>query len=272
MRKRLQHIMAAVLMAAVLALPPGVQAGKLEELHQVCRPEEAVFQVSTINALLQGLYDGEITCGTLKERGDLGIGTFDGLDGEMIMVDGNILKVKADGRVFPVPDGEKTPFATVTFFQADRAQNVKEVADYAQLQRLLDSLITNRNVFYAIRIEGTFSYVKTRSVPKQVKPYPPLAAAVENQSEFELRNVRGTVAGFYCPPYVQGINVPGYHLHFVTEDRKQGGHLLECSLQEGTAELDQLREFHMLLPGDSDFAQANLTTDRREELKKVESK
>ena len=78
------------------------------------------------------------------------------------------------------------------------------------------------------------------------------------------------MVGFYCPPYIHGLNVPGYHLHFVTEDRKQGGHLLECSLQEGTVQMDPIREFHMLLPAGSDFAQANLTTDRKEELKKVE--
>jgi acetolactate decarboxylase len=71
---------------------------------------------------------------------------------------------------------------------------------------------------------------------------------------------------------VQNLNVPGYHLHFVTEDYKQGGHLLECNLQEGTVQMDTVREFLMALPAGSDFAQANLTADRREELKKVESK
>ncbi len=140
------------------------------------------------------------------------------------------------------------------------------------MQQLLDGLIANRNLFYAIRLDGTFSYVKTRSVPRQVKPYPPLAEAVKNQSVFEMRQGRGTVAGFYCPPYVQGLNVPGYHLHFVTDDRRQGGHLLECGLQEGTVQMDSVREFHLTLPAGGDFARANLTADRKEELKKVESK
>lgn len=137
---------------------------------------------------------------------------------------------------------------------------------------MLDGLVANRNLFCAVRIDGTFSYVKTRSVSRQAKPYPPLAEAAENQSVFEMRNVRGTVVGFYCPPYVQGLNVPGYHLHFVTEDRGQGGHLLECSLREGTVQMDYIREFHMKLPVSNDFAQANLTADRKEELKKAESK
>ncbi|MCL6449529.1 MAG: acetolactate decarboxylase [Armatimonadetes bacterium] len=127
-------------------------------------------------------------------------------------------------------------------------------------------------MFYAIRIDGTFSYVKTRSVPEQAKPYPPLAEVTKNQPVFEMRNVRGTVAGFYCPPYVEGLNVPGYHLHFVAEDRRQGGHLLECSFQEGKVQMDQTREFYLTLLAGSDFAVADLTTGRAEELKKAESK
>lgn len=272
MTKPLYRLLAAITLVVVLALTGCSQARQPEKLQEISRPQGTVFQVSTINALLQGLYDGEITCGELKKQGDLGIGTFDGLDGEMVVVDGNVLQVKADGTVLSAPDGEKTPFATVVFFKADQSQMVKEVADYEQLQRLLDGLVTNRNLFYAIRIDGIFSYVKTRSVSEQVKPYPTLAEAAKNQSVFEMQNVRGAVLGFYCPPYVQGLNVPGYHLHFVTEDRKQGGHLLECSLQEGTVQMDSVQDFHMMLPAGSDFAQANLTTDRREELKKVESK
>jgi len=269
--RHLYHVIAAMLLAALLALAGCAQAGKSEKLREAGPPEDTVFQVSTINALLQGLYDGEVTCGELKKHGDLGVGTFDGLDGEMVVVDGIILQVKADGKVLPAPDGEKTPFAAVTFFSSDRTQQVKELADYSHLQRLLDGLIANRNMFYAIRIDGTFPYVKTRSVPEQAKPYPPLAEVTKNQPVFEMRNVRGSVVGFYCPPYMEGLNVPGYHLHFVTEDRRQGGHLLECSLQEGTLQMDQTRGFYMTLPDGSDFAKADLTTGRTEELKKAES-
>lgn len=134
MTNRLCHVIAAVLLAAVLTLVGCARAGQPEKLKEASRPENFVFQVSTINALLQGLYDGEMTCGELKKQGDLGVGTFDGLDGEMVVVDGEILQVKADGKVLPAADGERTPFATVTFFKADQAQKVREVAGYGQLQ------------------------------------------------------------------------------------------------------------------------------------------
>jgi acetolactate decarboxylase len=102
--------------------------------------------------------------------------------------------------------------------------------DYGQLEQYLDKLLPTENIFYAIKIEGTFKYIKTRSVPKQNKPYPPLVEVVKNQPTFEFHNVKGTIVGFRCPSYVEGINVPGYHLHFITGDKKAGGHLLECHL------------------------------------------
>jgi acetolactate decarboxylase len=104
------------------------------------------------------------------------------------------------------------------------------------------------NMFYAWKISGTFSYMKTRSVPKQAEPYPSLAEATANQKVFEFHDVQGTLVGVWCPEYVQGVNVAGYHLHFLTADAQAGGHVLECALQEGTAAADVTTEFVMLLP------------------------
>jgi len=70
--------------------------------------EEKVFQVSTIKALLAGVYDGEVTFGQLKQQGDLGLGTLNGLDGEMVAVDGRFYQIKTDGVAYPVSDQTKT--------------------------------------------------------------------------------------------------------------------------------------------------------------------
>jgi len=260
----------AVFLIVLLPVLAGCAESSTVSLGKESYREDAVFQVSTINGLLQGLFDGEVTCGELKKKGDLGIGTFDGLDGEMILVDGRVLQVKASGKVRPAPDWFKTPFATVVFFSPQYTKTVKAVSGLDDLQVLLDDFITNRNMFSGIRIDGTFSYVKTRSVPRQVKPYPPLVEATKNQPEFEMRNVRGTIVGFYCPPYVEGINVPGYHLHFVTQDRSQGGHLLECVLEEGKVQMDPIGEFRMKIPTGRDFADADLTMDLNKEMEEVE--
>ncbi len=231
---------------------------------------DTVFQVSTINALLQGLYDGVITCGDLKNRGNFGIGVFAGLDGEMVELDNNIYQIKADGKVYCPGDEEIIPFATVTFFETDSLQPVKNINTLDNLQQMLDKMITNKNYFYAVRLDGVFNYVKTRSVPGQEKPYPPLAKVTASQPTFEYKNIKGAIVGFWCPQYVEGISVPGYHLHFISEDRTRGGHLLECGVVEGLVRIDSSADFHMMLPEGDDFSKADLVADRSEEIKKVE--
>jgi len=232
---------------------------------------ETLVQISTIDALLNGVYDGVVTFGTLKEYGDFGIGTFEGLDGEMIGFGGNFYQIKADGKAYPVSDSVETPFASVTFFDADCEEPIPEGMDYSQLEEFLDGILPTSNIFYAIKIEGTFSYMKTRSVPGQKKPYPPLAEVTKNQPIFEFSDVVGTIVGFRCPEYVSGVNVPGYHLHFLTEGKDAGGHVLEFKTKEAVASVDYTSEFLMILPGEgSDFYTIDLTQDKQEELEEVE--
>jgi acetolactate decarboxylase len=142
--------------------------------------------------------------------------------------------------------------------------------DFNGLQKQLNDSLPTKNIFYAIRIDGNFSYVKTRSVPKQAKPYPLLAEVVKNQPIFEKKNVRGTIVGFFCPSYVKGINVPGFHFHFISDDRKFGGHLLDCSISKGEIKLDYTNEFAMNLPVTKDFMDTDLSGEKEQELKKVE--
>jgi acetolactate decarboxylase len=199
---------------------------------------ETLFQISTVDALINGIYDGVTTIGELKNYGDFGIGTFEALDGEMAVIDGEVYQIKADGVAYPVADSMETPFAAVTFFDIDLEETVPSGINYQQLQVFLDGILPTGNIFYAIKIEGTFSYMKTRSVPAQVKPYPKLVEVTENQSIFEFYNIGGTIVGFYCPSYVNGINVSGYHLHFLTEDKNAGGHILDFTVKNASVQVD----------------------------------
>lgn len=220
------------------------------------KPQEdndVLFQTSTFDALLKGVYDGNMTFKELKKYGDFGIGTFNGLDGEMVEVAGKFYQIKADGVAYHVDDSMKTPFSVVTFFEANESVLSGNVSDYKQLGQYLDSLLPTENIFYAVKIEGVFDYIKTRSVPKQNKPYPLLTEAIKGQSTFELHDVAGTIVGFRCPLYAEGINVPGYHFHFITTDGKSGGHLLECQMHDVRIEIDNTSEFHMVLPENDEF-------------------
>jgi acetolactate decarboxylase len=211
---------------------------------------DILFQASTMNALLEGNYDGDMTYKELKQHGDFGIGTFNALDGEMIALEGEFYQIKADGVAYPVSDSVESPFAAVTFFETDKSASLNQAMNYTQLEQYLDSLLPRKDIFYAIKIEGTFQYMEARSVPPQDKPYPPLAEAIKNQTIFKFQEVEGTMVGFWCPDYAAGINAAGYHFHFIDENREAGGHVLECQIENVEIEIDYTSELQMVLPGE----------------------
>lgn len=231
---------------------------------------DVLYQVSTLDALLQSVYDGILAVEELETHGDFGIGTFDGLEGEMLALDGDYYQIKADGLAYPVSGDMTTPFATVTFFETDESFGLEGPVNLTELETLLDSKLPSENLFYAVRVEGNFSFMKARSVPKQEKPYPRLVDVVSTQAVFEFKNVSGTLVGFRAPDYVKGVNVPGYHIHFITRDRSAGGHVLDFELEEGDAAVDITRAFFMELPSSGDFYEVELGQDLQSDLERVE--
>jgi len=233
--------------------------------------KDVLFQASTINALLAGVYDGDMTFRTLRQHGNFGLGTVNRLNGEMVGLDGKFYQIKTDGKAYLISDTMKTPFAEVTFFNPDTTLEIKDsIGSYGQLKSYLNRLLPVKNIFYAIEIEGTFSYVKTRSVPAQQKPYPLLVDVVKHQAIFDFYQVKGTMVGFWCPAYMKGINVPGYHFHFITADRKAGGHVLAVRMQNVTVKIDPIPAFYMVLPQNSAFDKIDLSGGKQKELEKVE--
>jgi len=232
--------------------------------------DDILFQVSIIDGLMQGVYDGFFPLEDLRNHGDFGIGTFDSLDGEMVALDGEYYQVKTDGVAYLVGGNETTPFSTVTFFHVDEAAAIHNAENMTELSLQIDEILPSKNVFYALRIDGTFPYVKTRSVPRQDRPYLRLVDAIKNQTVFEMENVTGTVVGIWAPHFSEGLNVPGYHLHFITADRRAGGHILDIAVDEGEVLLDITSGFAMELPKEGDFYSVDLSKDLQSELEKVE--
>lgn len=240
--KILRWILCLYLLQAV-----SLHAAENLSTHQSNPYAETLTQISTINSLMAGNFDGTFTFGELKHYGDFGIGTFHSLDGEMIELDGKIYQARVDGKVYLTSDSAKTPFSTVTFFEPDEKFPVTGFS-LEELKKFLDEKI-NKNFFYAVRIDGDFNYVKTRSETSQ-KPYPTLVEAIKKQAIFEKKDVRGTLVGIYCPEFVNGLNIPGYHFHFLSDDRSFGGHVLEANVNHATARIDKTPAFNMLLPAD----------------------
>lgn len=231
-----------------------------------------MVQFAPIDALLSGVYDGPYTVGEVKRHGDFGIGTFDALDGEMVVDRGVVYQVRADGSVRAMADDVHTPFAVVAFFRPERHLDVPRGLAMKDVEAFIDAALPSANLFYAVRLEGTFRRLKARSVPRQQRPYPPLAEAAKQQAVFDFEQVPGVALGFRSPPFIKGVNVPGYHLHFLRADRKAGGHVLDFRVERVTLSWQALDDFRLLLPGNGEFARADLGRDREKELNQVERK
>lgn len=221
-----------------------VQAVRHAELPAHGEPH-SLFQVSTIEALLHGAYDGDVTVAELTGRGDLGLGTFNALDGELVLADGIVYRAAEDGSVQPAAPTLRSPFAVVTSFQPGAELYVGVAQD---VDALLGQLAPPSPTCTAVRIDGRFERVHLRSVGPQHYPYPPLADVLAGQREFEESDVGGVVVGFCFPAHNGRLNLPGRHLHFLSSDRSRGGHVLSCRLAEGTVRVDHEAEIEVELP------------------------
>ncbi|MBS1676773.1 MAG: acetolactate decarboxylase [Actinobacteria bacterium] len=225
-----------------------VESLRHADLHAERAPH-VLFQASTIGALLDGSFDGDLTFAELAARGDLGLGTLNGLDGEMIAIDGAFLRADVDGDVTVVGPGERTPFAVVARFAPTVEAEVPAGLDHVAILAALDELAPDRATSFAVRLDGRFETVRARSVPRQEPPYRPLDEVVADQHVFELADVDGSMVGFRFPAYVEGIEVAGYHLHFVDTARRRGGHVLGSrSAGPLRARIDPADDLHVELP------------------------
>lgn len=229
-----------------------------------------LFQVSTLNAVMEGVFDGTVTIGELRRHGDFGVGTFSALDGELVAVDGEFHQLLADGAVRPAAADQTTPFAVVLPFTPSASAAVTAGTTVSDLGALVDELGESANYFHAVRIDGTFERLTIRAVPKQERPYPRLVEATRHQSVFDMSEERGSIVAFRFPDYAEGINMPGLHLHFISDDRSRGGHVLEVVVGEATMYVDHTAEFHLELPETDDFAGTDIAKDERTAIAEAE--
>lgn len=247
-----------------------VESMRRADLHEEREPH-VLFQASTIGALLDGAFEGDLSFGELAEHGDLGLGTLNHLDGEMIALDGGFFRADVDGNVTPIGVGERTPFAVMTAFEptVDERLPDEELAHEELLARL-DGLVPSGASSCAIRLDGRFEQVRARSVPRQEPPYRPLTEVVADQHVFELHEVEGTMLGFRFPTYAEGIEVAGYHLHFISADRNRGGHVLDSRSQRLRVRLDPSNDLHVELPPQVDLGDPRLAASTHAAVDAVE--
>lgn len=233
--------------------------------------DNTIYQISLLQALVKGYYDGVISVGELRKNADTAIGTFLGANGEMIMVDHNMYRANIDGKIELVSDNELIPFSNATTFSVDKIINIT-AKDITDLKKQLNEYKNknHKNEFIVIRIDGLFSSITYRSIPKQNKPYKPLDYVVEHEQKvYAKNNIKGTIIGFCFPAYLSNINTVDYHMHFIDELKTCGGHVLDLSFKDISIKVSIKNELKLILPKEEDFNNYSFNNDL-DAIKKVE--
>src|ERR1700683_1870818 len=259
------------------ALQRRIDADKATRDHIVAKalseylatPLHTLFQVSTSAALVEGIYQGAVRVSRLLQHGDFGVGTFTDLDGEMVVLDGVCYQVAPTGAIAPVEGERLIPYAVVTRFSSSFRKKHQRIPTFDDLVQVCDQLRDSNNVFYAFRVNGTFDTVKIR-VRKPVPEGTLLKTAASAQQEFHFEDLPGTLVGLWSPAFAASFSVPGYHFHFLSEDRQHGGHVLDCRASEVEIDGCAITEMHVSLPETEQFLAADLSRDSVEDLLNVE--
>lgn len=231
---------------------------------------DAAFQTSIIGAVLDGVYHGDVSIGELRAHGDFGLGTFDELDGELVMLDGTVYRMDAESRAHVVPDDVRSPFATVTRWVTKHGADVTNVPSLEQFESRALELMPSSNYLYGVRAAGHFRSIEVRSVARQTRRTR-LVEATRSQSTRAFADCDGTLVGFYTPSFLGHVGVSGFHLHFITRTLDAGGHVLGFDLEQARVELDEMPQLNLALPESDDFRHARLAVDPAE-LEEAETK
>ena len=221
--------------------------------------------------LLSGRYGGVVSVAEVKKYGNMAIATMDRLDGEMQMIDGIVYQACADGKVYLPGDEETVPFGTIAEFHGEQTRRLADIPSYELFEERVDALCAQKNSPLAIRCTGHFSYMKVRAVGRQERDGVGLAEAAKAEALFELRDCRGDLVGFRLPGYLNGVNAPGWHLHFMDEEHRHGGHVVNFTLLEGELQYCYADDFQIRLPDAAALAGLDSGKDWSQDLKKAEA-
>lgn len=230
---------------------------------------QTLWQLSTSTAVVEGVFGGALQVKDLIDHGDFGLGTFEQLDGEGILLDGVCWQARADGSLTQAPPEEAIPFWVATHFQAEHQMRVSDIGSIEDLGGRIDPARPGANLFVAIKIQGLFEQVEMRTVSR-VPEGMGLLEASKNQAMVRLEKVSGTLVGFWSPAHTTSLNIPGYHFHFLSDDHGSGGHVLDVKADSLNVELDFQSNLRLALPETKQFLEADLSRDISEELHQAE--
>lgn len=235
---------------------------------------QKIYQVSTLQALAMGYSRSVVTVEELLQHGDIGLGTFEDVNGEMIVLDGGCYRALNDGAVEEAEGDRGVPFAAVTFLADAESIDVGPVGDIETLKQLMDVKIEEGfglNSTHIVRIDGTFQKISARSeYPYRSQHVSLKEILMMTQTEFYFEDVAGTLVCVYYPDYMDGINAPGWHLHFLSKDKKHGGHVFDLVMEKGTMQVNKISQIQIQIPTSPAFDTYSLKDASQDEIKEVE--
>lgn len=237
----------------------------------------AIHQYSTMDALMLGRYQKAVSVKDALKSGNLGVGTFEGMYGEALIIDGKCYNGVPGGKVVEAKPEDSLAFCTVgefsmagTLFQVNDVKSLQELKIDADEVRKAET--GSDNYPCLCRIDGKFTSVRVRACEKQEEPYKPLGEVSKSQVESEIGNIEGTLIGIWFPEWCNRFNLAGWHFHFISKDRQTfGGHCLECSLSSGLIGTKKELSVQIEMPDDESFAGLNLNQDLSEVKDRVEN-
>ena len=246
-----------VLFSGLLACTGTTEQTVLEEPVDT---DDLIYHYSVLKALDNGVLEGSMKVTDLMKQGDHGLGTFNGLNGEMVVIDHTVYRVTPGGEVVEAEDDILIPYTIVSFFKPEKSITLEgdENLDYDKLVSMADTLLPSQNQFYAFRIKGIFTYIKCGGVDLQERPYDKtIIEMLADRPVYEKEGVSGTLVGFWCPAYIGDINTQGFHLHFLADDRSMGGHLMAFEASSLEIQYDMKDGYMIILPDTEDFKTAS---------------
>lgn len=210
---------------------------------------------------MDGVSETGISAAKLASMGNQGLGTFARMNGELLLLDGKVYQLQAEGNVREADETDQIPFAVSTQFVSQQTTDVK-LRNKDDIDNALDGFNDHaKNLFMTYRINGHFDYLRCRTVRGQEFKGQPLSELGKKQSVETYDNVDGVIIGFRTPKNWQGFGVAGEHLHFMKADRRAGGHVLEVKAEVVEMQMAVASNVHVELPTSEDFNAAKLVTD-----------
>lgn len=206
-----------------------------------------LYQAGSFAIFEKGEYSEVFSIDEMNHLGNFGVGGFEDMDGELLQLDGTVYQITKDGLVNTPPGDTGVCFGNTLNFTPESSYTIQETSTLEELYAVIKESLPDPEQIYAVRVDGPFTNLSFRSIPIQEKPYPPLSAVIDNQSIFHLENATGTIAGFWFPNWMDGVNYAGFHLHFITDERDAGGHILTAESGVNTLSIQQVSQLNLYL-------------------------